>query len=113
MDQKQRLWAQVGDDVCTRKLARDRNHGADHRVQRACVDRDCAAERMSDNRRALITGALEKRERRERVEKAFAEVVGSAVIGACDAYALARHLESEPRIEHRRAVEAANRAAYA
>ena len=80
------------------ELARNRDDGDRDGARRARIDRDCAAERMTDDSGALMSGALEENQRRERIEHAFVEIIGGAIVDAGDADALARQFESEARV---------------
>src|SRR5229473_8459800 len=68
---------------------------------------------MPDQRDSLMANPGEEGNSRHRIDQAFAELVGLAVVEARNRDATLGHLEAESRIEHRGAVESANRTADA
>src|SRR5579872_4757209 len=68
---------------------------------------------MPDDRRALVSGAFEKRETSHRVEDALAEVVGKAIVDTRDADTQLRQVQSELRVEVRGTIVATDGAADA
>src|SRR5580704_6192497 len=109
MNQQQRFRRQFAHHMRTRELTRQRNHSADYGAQRSRIYRDCAAERMPNQRHAIVAGTAQEGQRRNSIDEAFAEFVGSAIVEPRDRQPTLRHFQPKARIQHRRAVEPAHR----